>query len=109
MSGAVMSSSSTLASERIRTPWSEFWRKFRRQKVAVAAGKAHQALQLGRLTVHLGLRGLDLGNQLTHGGEKNERLVESEQSGCHEGLSQRGLAIALHFSRQHREAQRATP
>ena len=26
------------ATERVRTPWSEFWRKFRRQKVALAAG-----------------------------------------------------------------------
>ncbi|MHB8494161.1 MAG: glutathione ABC transporter permease GsiD [Casimicrobiaceae bacterium] len=26
------------ANERVRTPWSEFWRKFRRQKVALVAG-----------------------------------------------------------------------
>jgi glutathione transport system permease protein len=27
-----------LADERVRTPWSEFWRKFKRQKVAMVAG-----------------------------------------------------------------------
>jgi glutathione transport system permease protein len=27
-----------LADERVRTPWSEFWRKFKRQKVALVAG-----------------------------------------------------------------------
>ena len=27
-----------LATGAVRTPWSEFWRKFRRQKVALAAG-----------------------------------------------------------------------
>jgi glutathione transport system permease protein len=27
-----------VADERVRTPWSEFWRKFRRQKVALVAG-----------------------------------------------------------------------
>ena len=26
------------AGERVRTPWTEFWRKFRRQKVALVAG-----------------------------------------------------------------------
>lgn len=29
---------STVSSERMRTPWSEFWRKFQRQKVALVAG-----------------------------------------------------------------------
>jgi glutathione transport system permease protein len=32
------SSAPQLANERVRTPWSEFWRKFRRQKVALVAG-----------------------------------------------------------------------
>ena len=27
-----------LADERVRTPWSEFWRKFKRQKIAMVAG-----------------------------------------------------------------------
>ena len=27
-----------LADERVRTPWSEFWRKFKRQQVALVAG-----------------------------------------------------------------------
>jgi glutathione transport system permease protein len=37
MSSAALSSPSKPAAERIRTPWSEFWRKFRRQKLAVAS------------------------------------------------------------------------
>src|SRR4029079_16476071 len=32
------SASPLLADERVRTPWSEFWRKFKRQKVALVAG-----------------------------------------------------------------------
>jgi glutathione transport system permease protein len=38
MTSVVLSSTSKPAAERIRTPWSEFWRKFRRQKLAVASG-----------------------------------------------------------------------
>ena len=38
--------SSVLAGERVRTPWSEFWRKFRRQKVAMIAGAFVVALVL---------------------------------------------------------------
>jgi glutathione transport system permease protein len=35
---ATMSAAPALADERVRTPWSEFWRKFKRQKVAMVAG-----------------------------------------------------------------------
>src|SRR3954447_17835857 len=38
MSSAALSSTARPAAVRIRTPWSEFWRKFRRQKLAVASG-----------------------------------------------------------------------
>jgi glutathione transport system permease protein len=34
----IASASATATSEAVRTPWSEFWRKFRRQPVALAAG-----------------------------------------------------------------------
>jgi glutathione transport system permease protein len=37
MSSATLAPTANVTSERIRTPWSEFWRKFRRQKVALAA------------------------------------------------------------------------
>jgi len=35
---ATSSAAPALADERVRTPWSEFWRKFKRQKVAMVAG-----------------------------------------------------------------------
>ena len=35
---ATLSAAPALADERVRTPWSEFWRKFKRQKVAMVAG-----------------------------------------------------------------------
>ncbi|HEX7327990.1 MAG TPA: glutathione ABC transporter permease GsiD [Casimicrobiaceae bacterium] len=38
MSATLASNTEDIASERVRTPWSEFWRKFRRQKVALVAG-----------------------------------------------------------------------
>ena len=38
MGATLASASEDAASERVRTPWSEFWRKFRRQKVALVAG-----------------------------------------------------------------------
>jgi glutathione transport system permease protein len=38
MSSATLAPTTNVTSERIRTPWSEFWRKFRRQKVALTAG-----------------------------------------------------------------------
>ena len=38
MSATLASDVEDIASERVRTPWSEFWRKFRRQKVALVAG-----------------------------------------------------------------------
>jgi glutathione transport system permease protein len=38
MSSAALSAAPGEAGERIRTPWREFWRKFSRQRVALAAG-----------------------------------------------------------------------
>ena len=35
---ATLPAAPLLADERVRTPWTEFWRKFRRQKVAMVAG-----------------------------------------------------------------------
>ena len=35
---ATLPAGACIADERVRTPWSEFWRKFKRQKVAMIAG-----------------------------------------------------------------------
>ena len=51
-------------------------------EVAVAAGEAHEALELGREGVHVFLGQLDFGHELTDGGQEDNRLVQGKQPRC---------------------------
>src|SRR5688572_20971199 len=53
------------------------------REVTVAACKPHQALELSREGVHVSLGRLNLGHQLTHGGQEDNRLVQGKQPQCH--------------------------